>query len=98
MAINLGSFSTPSNSKIIDVNNQKTHKFKIRSSNIIGSVVVRIEDSDDKNNWDNVTSSDCQITKDTVTNLIITEVLPVNNLRFVYVSGTGDLEVVYTNY
>lgn len=98
MAINLGIFSTSSASKIIQVSNQKTHKFRVLSTNVSPSITVRIEFSDDKVNWDNVTTYDCVITENKTTNLITTDVFPVNFLRFVYVSGTGDADVIYTNY
>lgn len=98
MATKLGTFSTPSNSDSIQVNNQRTHRFNIVSTNIVDLVVVRIEYSDIDNIWHNVTSYDCEITENTTTNLIVTNVFPSNFLRFVYVSGTADLEVVYTNY
>ena len=98
MAKNLGTFSTPSTSNAIVVNNQRTHRFNVISTNVVDSITVRLEFTEDKINWHNVTNYDYIITSDTTTNLITTDVLPVSFLRFVYVSGTSDLKVIYTNY
>lgn len=98
MAKNLGTFSTADNSEVIKVVNQKTHAFNVITTSVVDSVIVRIEHSNDNQNWFNVTTKDCIITADTSTNLVVTEVFPVNFLRFTYVSGTGDAQVYYTNY
>ena len=98
MGKNLGSFSTPSVSETICVNNSRTHNFEVTASNVVGSVVVRIESSRDGSTWVNVTNNDLTITEDGVCNLIITDVIATSNLRFVYVSGTGDVNVRYENY
>ena len=98
MAINLGVFSVPSNSQSIKINNQKTHKFTIISSNVVDLVTVRVEFSEDNSTWFNITDYDYEIKENDVNNLIVTENVPINFLRFKYVSGDGDLQVYYTNY
>ena len=98
MGKNLGVFSTPKVSDVIDVNNSRTHNFKIRATNVVGTVVVRIESSINNTDYDNVTDYDYEITENGIINLIVTSNHVCNNLRFRFVSGTGDLQVNYLNY
>lgn len=98
MAKNLGTFTTASVSEIIKVSNQKTHIFTVTSTNVTSTVLVRIEFSNDDIDYYNVAEFDYKISEDGIDNLSVTENVPVNFLRFRYLSGTGILNVSYTNY
>ena len=99
MAKNLGDFTSVSTSEEIRCNDQRTHVFSVVSTGVSGTIKVRIENSYDRINWYNVDQDgDYEITTNETHNLIVTKNLPVANLRFRFVSGTGTLNVKYLNY
>jgi hypothetical protein len=98
MAKKLGTFSTASTSNSIKVADQFTHVFTVNVTNYVSPTNVRIEFSYDNLIWYNVTDYDYVITGNDTYNLIVTKNLPISNLRFVFVSGESDCEVLYLNY